>query len=171
MSIMELGALGEFVGSIGVIVTLVYLAMQIRQSNAATRAQSVQATSAAMIQVALAQTTDDSWADLFTRAGEDFDALQPGERNRTGWLWFALLRGQETLYHLYLDGNAPKSTWDSHEGAIRQNAKSKGFRQWWRLNPYPFTTEFAVLVDQLILEAEQAGEAYQWFGSKHLGEH
>ena len=33
MSIMELGALGEFVGSIGVIATLIYLAVQIRQNT------------------------------------------------------------------------------------------------------------------------------------------
>ena len=33
MSIMELGALGEFVGSIGVIATLIYLAIQIRQNT------------------------------------------------------------------------------------------------------------------------------------------
>jgi hypothetical protein len=33
MNIMELGALGEFVGSIGVIATLVYLAIQIRQNS------------------------------------------------------------------------------------------------------------------------------------------
>ena len=33
MSIIELGALGEFLGSIGVIATLVYLAIQIRQNT------------------------------------------------------------------------------------------------------------------------------------------
>ncbi len=33
MNIMELGALGEFLGSIGVIATLVYLAVQIRQNT------------------------------------------------------------------------------------------------------------------------------------------
>ena len=38
MSIMELGALGEFVGSVGVIATLIYLAIQIRQNTSATRA-------------------------------------------------------------------------------------------------------------------------------------
>ena len=37
MSIMELGALGEFVGSILVLVTLVYLAVQIRQGIAHAR--------------------------------------------------------------------------------------------------------------------------------------
>ena len=33
MSIIELGALGEFLGSIGVIATLIYLAVQIRQNT------------------------------------------------------------------------------------------------------------------------------------------
>ncbi len=33
MSILELGAIGEFLGSIGVIATLVYLAIQIRQNT------------------------------------------------------------------------------------------------------------------------------------------
>ena len=35
MSIMELGALGEFVGAIAVVVTLAYLAVQIRQNTRA----------------------------------------------------------------------------------------------------------------------------------------
>ena len=33
MSIIELGALGEFVGAIAVVATLIYLAVQIRQTN------------------------------------------------------------------------------------------------------------------------------------------
>jgi len=33
MTIMELGALGEFVGAVGVVVTLAYLAIQIRQNT------------------------------------------------------------------------------------------------------------------------------------------
>ena len=35
MTIMELGAIGEFVGAIGVVVTLAYLAVQIRQNTRA----------------------------------------------------------------------------------------------------------------------------------------
>ena len=42
MSIMELGALGEFFGSIGVVATLIYLAVQIRQNTRSDRASSRQ---------------------------------------------------------------------------------------------------------------------------------
>ena len=163
-----LGNLGEFLGSIGVIVTLIYLAIQIRQSSAATRAQAVQSTSDAMIQISLAQTSDEPWADLFGRAGTNYYGLTAHERNRVGWFWFALMRGEETLFHLYLEGSAPATTWDAHAGAISQNARSVGFRQWWRENPYPFTEEFSTLVDGLLEQAEQEGAPYKWFGSDHL---
>ena len=42
MNIFELGALGEFIGSIGVVFTLVYLAVQIRQNTTTGQAQSRQ---------------------------------------------------------------------------------------------------------------------------------
>ncbi|TDJ25860.1 MAG: hypothetical protein E2O58_02205 [Gammaproteobacteria bacterium] len=42
MSIMELGALGEFLGSIGVIATLIYLAVQIRANTNSTKAETFQ---------------------------------------------------------------------------------------------------------------------------------
>ena len=38
----ELGNIGEFVGGLGVVVTLVYLALQIRQNTVSTRVQTVQ---------------------------------------------------------------------------------------------------------------------------------
>ena len=38
MNIMELGVLGEFLGSIGVVATLIYLAVQIRHNAAMTKA-------------------------------------------------------------------------------------------------------------------------------------
>ncbi len=43
MTIAELGSLGEFIGSIAVFVTLMYLALQVRQSNISSRVQSNQA--------------------------------------------------------------------------------------------------------------------------------
>ena len=40
MSIVELGALGEFVGALAVVATLIYLAIQVRQSKEATEENS-----------------------------------------------------------------------------------------------------------------------------------
>ena len=45
MTIVELGALGEFIGAVAVLVTLIYLAVQLRQNTEAIRAQISQARS------------------------------------------------------------------------------------------------------------------------------
>ncbi len=50
MSIMELGALGEFVGSFLVLLTLVYLSIQVRQNNKMTRTNMRMAVSAAQVE-------------------------------------------------------------------------------------------------------------------------
>ncbi|NIU08761.1 hypothetical protein GWN42_09780, partial [candidate division KSB1 bacterium] len=42
MTLTELGAIGEFVGGIAVVLTLVYLAVQIRQSTNSTRSSAYQ---------------------------------------------------------------------------------------------------------------------------------
>ena len=90
-----LGNYGEFIGSIGVVVSLFYLGVQIRQNSISTKAQAVQSTSDRMIDISLTMAADETWPDLFNRAGDDFDSLTPGERGRAGWMWFAILRGQE----------------------------------------------------------------------------
>ena len=163
-----LGNYGEFIGSIGVVVSLFYLGMQIRQNSISTKAQAVQATSDRMIDISLTMAADDTWPELFNRAGEDFDSLTPGERGRAGWMWFAILRGQETLYHHYLEGNASADVWQSYATSIRQNAKMPGFRRWWRSvsGTYTFARDFDSFVSLAVDEAEASGEKYQWFGGE-----
>lgn len=64
MSIIELGALGEFVGAIAVVITLAYLAIQIRQNTRAMEESK---------RLALAQTYQmraDALQDMLVRAAE-----------------------------------------------------------------------------------------------------
>ena len=41
MDIMELGAIGELVGGVAVVASLIYVGLQVRQSNSINRAESV----------------------------------------------------------------------------------------------------------------------------------
>ena len=45
-TIQDLGAIGEFVGAFAVVVTLIYLTLQVRQSTAQARLASIQAVNA-----------------------------------------------------------------------------------------------------------------------------
>ena len=167
MSILELGALGEFIGSIGVIASLIYLAVQIRQNSVSSKAQAVQSASDIMINLSL-ELADESWTELINRASDHFDALPPGERGRIGWLWFAVMRGTETLYRHYLEGNVDEQTWETYATAVQHNARMSGFRRWWRSvsGTYTFARDFDDFVTDIVDKAEVSGEKYEWFGGE-----
>jgi len=72
-----IGAIGEVVGAVAVISTLIYLAVQIRQSNR----NLAEATSASIIQsfasINSRISSDEQFAELFIRGRDDIDALNP----------------------------------------------------------------------------------------------
>lgn len=70
MSIIELGALGEFIGSVAVLITLIYLAYQTRQ-NGMFLAQQTKAQTATMVQANMGL-----WHSLYGKILESPDAAR-----------------------------------------------------------------------------------------------
>ena len=77
MDIMELGAIGELVGGIAVIATLVYLALQVRQGTQVARAQVQQESSRMSTELFLS--ADREILDLFTQAAKDPKGLSESD--------------------------------------------------------------------------------------------
>ncbi len=108
MNIMELGALGELVGAVAVVVTLGYLALQVRQSKSAldinsqeTRAATMQATieSEMFFQSQILKPAG-TWEKVVV--GEP---LADGEEARMGIILYSMLLTQhENRYHQYKSG-------------------------------------------------------------------
>ena len=77
-----IGAIGEVVGAVAVISTLIYLAVQIRQNNR----NLAEATSASISQsfasINSRISSDEQFAELFIRGRDDIDALNPVELER-----------------------------------------------------------------------------------------
>ena len=70
MSIMELGALGEFVASFGVIATLIYLAVQMRQNTKAVRLNTAHAVTEELQDMFSLLVADEGMADVMLEAGQ-----------------------------------------------------------------------------------------------------
>jgi hypothetical protein len=107
MTIAELGSLGEFIGSIAVFVTLMYLALQVRQSNISSRVQSNQA---------INKKTSDFLKALYTN-NEAFNVWVQGrssfkELNKTDASKFEMI-----MYDAF--GNFHEQWYQSHYGSNR----------------------------------------------------
>lgn len=135
MSIMELGALGEFVGAIAVVVTLVYLAVQIRQNTRSMEesrrlalAQTYQMRADALAEMMTRAATSEQLGPLIVKlvqAGypEDlrcFDALTPVELGVFRQWQIAQQMYWDNIYYQYQQGYLDK---EYYEDAFQQRVR------------------------------------------------
>jgi hypothetical protein len=82
MSIMEIAALAEIAGSMGVIATLIYLTVQVRQNTKSTRADTSFSINSALSNNLNAMRSDGEFAEIWLRGCKDLETLSDVERLR-----------------------------------------------------------------------------------------
>lgn len=161
MSITELGALGEFVGSIAVLATLVYLAFQTRQ-NGLMLSQSKDAQTATMIQANM-----NLWHNLYGRILESaetariFRAVKSGrevaneDRERVDALLTMWMLNLENLLfqsrlNPFLD-NVDEILEPIFDQNVAMFMSSAHAREWWRSSSRVFGPNVVAAIDAALL--------------------
>ncbi len=108
MSIEGLGALGEIVGALAVLASLVYLAKQIKHSSEVAKVTSYHEGIAQIVQAGL----DPDFAKLINKASLG-ERMSEEENLRGGALVSAFIFGHEILFHLYRKGQVDEALWDN----------------------------------------------------------
>lgn len=118
MNIIELGAIGELVGGVAVLATLIYLAAQVRQGNTIVKSQVEHETSRRSSELAI-MLADPAHRDLAFRALEDFEHLSAGEGFSVMMRWLAFLNYYETLFYARERGEIDDDLWESRVERMR----------------------------------------------------
>jgi len=82
MSIQDWGALGEIVAAIATVVTLLYLAVQIRQSNRHLHESTAASVNQGWASINSRLSSDEQFAEIFIRGREDLESLNHVELER-----------------------------------------------------------------------------------------
>ena len=125
MTIQDLGSIGEFVAAIATLITLVYLAIQIRQNSRTLRVTAYQSFNQAGNQALAAIAQGPSPAETFTKGFPDIHALSPPESFQFITLVVALFNTFQTSYFQHRDGVFPDDLWRRQRGVAR----------WWMSQP------------------------------------
>jgi hypothetical protein len=112
MGIEALGALGDFLGGVAVIASLLYLAFQIRQNTKAIRSSSYHQAAEQTWNYCLAVAQDPSLAALIAR-NEAGDPLAPDEAMRVAAGFQALIFGFENMLRLREEGLVDPVVWQN----------------------------------------------------------
>ena len=131
MTIMELGALGEFLGSVGVIATLAYLAVQIRQNTRATQTASHHAITDSLNQGNVAQATDPELARIWLVGCEDRASLSDVDRHRLDMLLLAYFHVFDSLFYSASRGTGERSLLVADAKSVAHLMSLPGVRAWW----------------------------------------
>jgi hypothetical protein len=156
-----LGNFGEFVGAIAVVATLGYLAVQVRESKAATEANTKQLTAmmeAEMTSHWLSNTqslaNDRELTEIFYRMTTEPDSISPSEGLRMFFWSIAAMKSGEFTFHQGEHGNLDGSLWQSNH-ALLSDAFSSPDHPWpraWPSAKHMFSLDFQAYIDSLIPE-------------------
>ncbi len=156
MDITTLAAWGEFLGGIGVIVSLIYLASQIRQNTKTIRASNFSEHLTAIGQFA-AMLVDPETASLYLRGLDDFGGLSSEDQVRfNGLMSQEWNRAWRTL-HLHQQGLIDDQLVATQMHALTAFLGNPGVRQWWEASQHWWDADFRDFVYGLIREGEAAG--------------
>ncbi|MDH5758983.1 MAG: hypothetical protein OEZ65_05290 [Gemmatimonadota bacterium] len=156
--LQALGNLGEFVGALGVVVSLVYLARQMQQNTTSVRAASFNSMSENSIRLLEHAFRDSEFASFLARAEGDPTALSPAERIRWDAYMTAVFRHFGNLVFQYRVGALDRQMWESYERTLKAHLRTPSWMAWYEGNGILFSDALCSEVQKLKdeLDAERA---------------
>jgi hypothetical protein len=160
MTLQDLAAIGDAVGGVAVIVTLVYLAIQIRQSTAIERAAGQRDLLSQLRSWVELTAGDPALFDVLRRGTRDWTSLAPPEQEQFhAWALSLLLLAEQALY-MRNDRFVNEGSFRGIEQAALSIVATPGGRAWWGVVRSLLGNDIARHVDGA-LESRSA-EAPHW---------
>jgi hypothetical protein len=142
------GAIGEIVGAAAVVISLIYLAAQIRTQNAEARLAAVREISVGF-RNALTTFTHGDLGELFARANEDYDSLTNGELIRLISALYPMFRVWEEAYIQFERGRLEPRIWEPITRQFGSYFGYPAFERVWHIRKQHMDKSFREYADSL----------------------
>lgn len=148
--IETLGNLGEFIGGVAVLATLIYLAVQVRQNNTIAKASSHHQGEHQFNHWTLEIAKSSELADILTRGHADPFSLKPMELTRYYLMLIPMFNTFETVYIQHLDGLASKEQWKTLEKSFIRMLAIEGVQYFVGQHPWHYDERFKNYIHDMI---------------------
>ncbi len=126
-----LGNIGDFLGGIGVVITLIYLATQIRQNTATVRANGAAAHSEGLNNITLLLAQDSSARSVYFQGLSDYQSLSEDGQLQFDLLMQYFCQSLQRSLHLRQERALNEEAWQETLAVVSYVAARPGFRRWW----------------------------------------
>ncbi len=148
LKLRDIAQVAEVVAAVGVIISLIYVGVGVKDNTAAVRAATVQSITNSSREVLVAVALDEDFARIRQLGESDWTALTDAEAfrffqfNRQNWLYFQNVWIQWTL------GVADDRVWWSFERVICSLVHQPGVWQEWPIHREVLDPEFVAVVEE-----------------------
>ncbi len=150
-----IGALGEIIGALAVLITLIYLAVQVRQAKHQLDLNSAQARAVHMRDLLMPIATDPSLASIMIKAGHppygDF-GLNSEEAHRFGAWCHAWMQIEQGNHYLLPEG--------AHDDLLKVWLLLPAYAEFWEKNKGIYDKEFVERMEKLKKELQLSQPEY-----------
>jgi len=152
-----LGAIGETVGAVAVIVTLGYLALQIRQNTQSLRLAAAHGWKSDGLDLRMRIVQDPDLARVFRTGLVDASSLDENDRVRFNITLAAIFDHLQFAFERRGEGLLD---WDALEGFIRGYVGQPGTQDWWKSGRETLNQAFVSYVEENLLPSSKGSRPY-----------
>lgn len=146
--------MGEIAGALGVVASLLYLAVQVRQNARHVRSSAADTAVATLVNwLSPLLQNPDSW-DVFWRGSLDLEGLSEQDRTRFLPMAFLWLKTVEGVYLKYHDGFLDPPVWEGWSVILHSYNQHPGIRAYWEERRPAFAASFGEWMDSAPKESQ-----------------
>ncbi len=144
-----IGAIGELLGAIAVVISLIYVALQVRSGTQALKTSTRGAAFRSLQEWNYAVLSEPDLAWIFQRGMAEPQVLDEHQQARFVHLMFSYLKLFENIYLHLLDGSVGAEAWEHNKEVLAAFANLPGTQRYWSGRRPIFDPRFADVFDSL----------------------
>ena len=145
----EVSAIAQIIGSIAVVFSVLYLAIQVHQSTRIAKLAAQDAAATALREVTKPFAENAELARIWRTGLENLETLSPEDQSRFFHSTYQFLKAYETIHYHHLFGLMDEQIWQGWCGLLRHYIASPGIHRYWDLRHDLFSQRFQTFVSEL----------------------
>ena len=147
VSLETVSAIAQIIAAIGVIASLFYLAVQIRQNTRSQRSVVVDSLTQSLIAFIGPQASDLDQMRALVTITEDWHGASEADRLRAVWMLFTMFKVFENAWFQQRQGTLDAEQWEAWDLHIRVYYHRPGVKTWWSLRRGMFAAGFRSYIE------------------------
>jgi hypothetical protein len=141
----------EVLSALAVIVTLIYLARQIRQNTEEVRSASYHSVTDSFNALNIAVAGNPELARVVRLGNDAYEKLSEDEKTQYNFTMHAAFRIMDVIKFQSQHGTNDITLWEYEKNTIDMMLSEPGARKWWRERPFNLSQDFITYVEKNVL--------------------